>query len=118
MEEGANATPFVTPPVHVYEFAPLPVSVTLVPAQTTDPVVLAVTDGVGLTLIFTVSVEAGQTPLLMLQTKLLMPVPNEVSVVDGEFTDVMVPVPEINDHVPVPIPGLFAVKVAVFLQSV
>jgi hypothetical protein len=52
VEEGMNETPFVTPPVQLYEFAPVPFKVTDVPAHTVeDGVTVEPTDGNELTVI-------------------------------------------------------------------
>ena len=57
MDAGTNATPFVTPPLHVYDTAPVPFSVTDVPAQTADAGdVVEETVGVGFTVIVVVAV--------------------------------------------------------------
>ncbi len=59
-----KATPSVTPPLHVYEVAPPPVSVTLLPAQTALAVEFAVTVGNGLTVTVTFAVLVQPAPLV------------------------------------------------------
>ena len=54
--EGMNETPFVTPPVQVYEAAPPPFSVTDCPWQTVVALAVLVTVGTGLTVINRVAV--------------------------------------------------------------
>jgi hypothetical protein len=56
VETGVNGTPSVTPPVHAYKLAPLPVNVTLLPEQTADAVVFAFTVGNAFTVTVTVAV--------------------------------------------------------------
>ena len=51
VEAGINPTPFVTPPVHEYDNAPSPLSITEVPEHTVEALVLAVTVGKKLTMI-------------------------------------------------------------------
>lgn len=62
---------------------------------------------------FTVSREGGQEPLLMVQTKRLRPVERPLTAEVGELTEVMVPVPDTSDHVPVPTEGVFPAKALV-----
>ena len=61
MEEGIKGTPFVTPPVQVYEVAPVPFKVTDDPEQiVVDGEAVAPTDGNG----FTVTETEEDKPLL------------------------------------------------------
>ena len=54
---GVNAVPLVTPPVQLYEEAPVPLNVTAVPAQTVDDgETVAPTVGIVLTVIVCVAV--------------------------------------------------------------
>jgi hypothetical protein len=54
--DGVNATPSVTPLLHVYDVAPPPLSVTCAPWQTDDAVVFAAIVGSGFTVTVTVAV--------------------------------------------------------------
>jgi hypothetical protein len=54
---GIILTPFVTPPLHVYVFAPPPVKVSVFPAQTVVALAFAVTVGSGFDEIINVVVE-------------------------------------------------------------
>jgi hypothetical protein len=57
VDAGVNATPFVTPPLHVYVTPPVPLSVTAVPLQTVVPgLAVELIDGCGFTVIVIVAV--------------------------------------------------------------
>ena len=64
-------------------------------------------------LIETVLVEAGHVPLVIVHIKIVCPVVNPVTVALDELVGLIVPVPETSDHVPVPIEGLFAIRLVV-----
>ena len=69
-------------------------------------------DGKGSTFIITVSRDTGQVPLLILHLNLFGPTLKPVTVDAGLFGEVIVPEPDINDHVPIPTSGAFPAKVA------
>jgi hypothetical protein len=68
--------------------------------------------------IVTWSVVEGQTPFDIRHWKTFAPTPRPVTVEVGEDGVVIVPVPEINVHVPVPITAALPAKVAVVEQTV
>src|SRR5436309_157646 len=68
--------------------------------------------------IVTVSLEAGQTPLLMVQTKVFAPRLNPVTPEVGSVGVVTLALPAITDHSPVPIDGALPASVAVVAQTV
>ena len=74
--------------------------------------------GTGSRVMTTSSVEGGHVPLEIVQRKILTPVPRLVIVVTGEVGELIVPVPEISVHVPVPVTGVFAAIVVTESQSV
>lgn len=51
--------------------------------------------------------------LLMVHLNVFVPMPIPVTPEAGEYGSVMVAVPEITDHIPVPVAGIFPSKVAV-----
>ena len=80
-------------------------------AQTVKSVPALAGVGNGLTLINTVLVEAGQTPLDIVHTMLFVPVIKPVTVELLRVGVVTVEVPEITVHTPVPTAGIFAFNV-------
>jgi hypothetical protein len=66
----------------------------------------------------TVEVLGGQTPLLTLHSKMVVPVPNEVTEVEGLFAAPILPLPDIRDQLPVPTEGAVALNVAKPEQTV
>ena len=73
---------------------------------------------VGLTVIITVSEDDAQGELEIVHLKLLAPTPKAVNPEVAEAGVVMVPVPEINVHKPVPTTGILPARVAVVEQMV
>ena len=68
--------------------------------------------GAGSTVIVIVDNVKGQAPLLvMLHCKILEPSPKPVTVVLGDKLFVIIPLPEVKDHVPTPEAGTFPDKV-------
>src|SRR3990172_9067266 len=67
---------------------------------------------------FTLSKEAAQGALLMVHLKVFVPTPNPVRPEVGEVVVVIVPVPEISVHIPVPTAGALPASVAVAAQIV
>ena len=67
--------------------------------------------GAALTVIITLSVEGVQGEFEIVHLNVFAPTPKTVSPEVGEFGVVIVPVPEINVHNPVPTPGAFPAKV-------
>jgi hypothetical protein len=65
----------------------------------------------------TVDDDEGQTPLPMVHWNTFTPTPNDVKAEFGEFGELIIPEPDINVHVPVPIAGTFPFKVAVVAQT-
>jgi hypothetical protein len=73
---------------------------------------------VGAVLVITTSsVEAVQGALEIVHLKVFAPTPSPVSPEVGDEGVVMVPVPEINAHNPVPTPGAFPARVVVVAQT-
>ncbi len=70
------------------------------------------------TLMVISSVLGVQVPLVMVHLKVLIPVVNPVTPELGSFTLVTLAVPAMTVHVPVPISGVLADKVAVGEQIV
>jgi hypothetical protein len=68
--------------------------------------------------IITVSREGGQIPLLIVQTNVFVPLDNPVTPELGEPVEVIVALPAMTDHNPVPAVGVFPVRVAVSEQTV
>jgi hypothetical protein len=66
----------------------------------------------------TSSNEGGHEPLEIVQRKTFAPVPSPIIFVVGKDGAVIVPLPEISVHVPVPIDGLFPAIVVVEAQMV
>jgi hypothetical protein len=66
----------------------------------------------------TVLLDEGQTPLEIVQTNLLIPLLNPVTVVEALAGVVTEPVPVMTDHKPVPAVGVLAAKVTEDVQSV
>jgi hypothetical protein len=66
--------------------------------------------GMESTIIFTVSVEALQTPFEIVQTKEFVPRPKLLTELELEFGSAIVPDPEANVQIPIPVTGIFAVK--------
>jgi hypothetical protein len=69
-------------------------------------------------MMITVSGEFGQVPKDVVQTKVLTPLLNPVTVELLIVLVVMAPVPVITVHTPNPIAGEFPLSVAVFVQMV
>jgi hypothetical protein len=67
--------------------------------------------GAGFTIIATVDAEDAHGELEMVHWKIFVPVPSPVTDVIGESEFVIVPLPEIKVHAPVPIIGAFAAMV-------
>ena len=59
-------------------------------------------------IIITVSTEDEQGELKMVHANVFVPKVNPVTVDNGLLTVVIVPLPEIKDHCPVPVNGVFA----------
>ena len=74
------------------------------------------TVGVELLVMMTSSVEGVQTPLEIVHRKVFAPTPSAVSPDVGEVGVVMVPLPEISVHIPVPTVGVFAARVVEVVQ--
>jgi hypothetical protein len=74
------------------------------------------TDGGGLTVIFTVSTEEGQTPLVIVHTNRFCPLIKLLTEVEEEPGDTIVAGDAITDQEPVPTIGIFADNVVVFAQ--
>jgi hypothetical protein len=70
------------------------------------------------TIMVTSSNTAGQTPLLIVHLKMLLPGDNEVSDVKGFEGSEIVPVPETRVQLPVPVTGMLPVIVVVLLHIV
>jgi hypothetical protein len=66
----------------------------------------------------TSSLEGGHVPLEIVQRKTLAPVPRLVTGVLAEDGEMIVPVPEMSVHIPVPMTGVFAASVVTESQSV
>jgi hypothetical protein len=66
----------------------------------------------------TVLVEAGQTPFTTVHSNILFPVDKEVIPEEFNVGVVTDDPPEITDQVPIPTNGIFALSVAVVVQSV
>ena len=64
------------------------------------------------TFMVTSSVEAGQTPLLMLQRKTFAPCDSPETLVTGLFSSLNTAEPEITDQVPIPVEGVLAANIA------
>lgn len=64
----------------------------------------------------TSSVEETQPVLLIVHLRVLFPTPTPVTAEAGEEGSAMVAVPEITDHIPVPMSGVFPARVAVVPQ--
>lgn len=64
----------------------------------------------------TVSTEGGQEPLVMVQANMLLPGERPVTDEVGELTEVMVPLPDTSDQVPVPIEGVLPEKLVLLEQ--
>jgi hypothetical protein len=92
---GVKETPSVTPPVQLYVDAPLPVSVTLLPAQMLLALALAVTKGRGLTVIVTDAVFVQPAPF--------EPVTVYVAVIGG-MNDTPSLTPPVHEYVVAPPP--------------
>ena len=77
-------------------------------------------DGVGKSsrLIETVDDVAGQTPFVMVHSKILVPTPREVIPVVARVGVVIIPPPDSRDHEPVPIVGGLPFIVNVVAQTV
>lgn len=69
--------------------------------------------GTAFTTMLTDEEDDGQTPLEVVHSKTLVPVPNAVMPVVGESELVMLPAPESNVHVPLPAVVVFAAIVVV-----
>lgn len=65
-----------------------------------------------------VDVEFGQEPLPIAHWNTFTPTPSAVTGELGELGEVIVPAPEISDHVPVPTAGVFAAKTVFVAQIV
>ena len=65
------------------------------------------------TLIVTSSEDAAQTPFVIVQLNTFAPTPNPVTPEVGEEGVVIVPVPDVNVQIPVPVTGVFPASVAV-----
>jgi MFS superfamily sulfate permease-like transporter len=74
--------------------------------------------GFASTLIVTKSSEGEQVPFEILHLKTFAPTLNPVTADVGKFTFVIVPVPETKDQVPVPVVGVFPVKLDELAQIV
>ena len=81
-----------------------------------EPALAAV--GTASLFIITSSVDIAQTPFVIVQRKVFAPTPKPVIPEVGDDGVVIVPVPVINVHAPVPIIGEFPAKVAVVEQTV
>jgi hypothetical protein len=66
----------------------------------------------------TSSLDGGHVPLEIVQRKTLAPVPRFVTGVLAEDGEMIVPVPEMSVHIPVPVTGVFAASVVTESQSV
>ena len=75
---------------------------------------------VGITscIIVTAEVAVGQTPFVTLHKNVFVPVLKALTCEEGLFVEVTFPVPVITDHIPVPMDGFVADKVAVVEQTV
>jgi len=67
----------------------------------------------GLTVMLTLETDEEHGKFEMVHAKIVVPTANPVILVVGDKELVIVPLPEINDHVPTPAVGLFAAIVAV-----
>lgn len=68
--------------------------------------------------IATVDIDAGHTPLLIVQRNTFTPTPNAVRPLFGKVGEVIVPAPEIKVQLPVPTAGVLPFKVATVAQIV
>jgi len=77
-----------------------------------EPLLLNAAVG-GMFRVISTSSELSPQPLLVIvQRKVFVPVFNPLTVVLGSVLFANVPAPEITDHVPVPVAGVFAASVA------
>jgi hypothetical protein len=110
-EVGDDGTPVPETKIHV----PLPITGVL-PAKVDDDAQIVWSDpafavvGFASTLIVIKSSEGGQVPFEIRHLKIFAPMLNPVTTDDGEFGDEGIPVPETKDQVPVPVVGVFPVK--------
>ena len=65
----------------------------------------------------TVSLDVGQTPLLIVQTKVFVPTDRPVTPEPGAEGVVTIPLPAITVHAPVPTDGVFPARVEVGAQT-
>lgn len=108
----------IIPPPETRDQVPIP-TVAVLADIVTDPVLMQMVwldpalavDGKGLTTMVTLDVEGGHTPLVIDHLNTLFPTGKPVIVVVGDNEFVMVPPPEINDHVPTPTVAVLAAMV-------
>jgi hypothetical protein len=106
----------IPPGVHRYEAAPVARREMEVPLQMVSFTEEIATTGFGWRVITTSSAEEGHPLLLMVHRSVLIPTPIPVTPEVGEEGSVMVAVPEMTVHVPVPVAGAFAANVVVDVQ--